>query len=751
MTKTYSTVIGHEGHFLDVELRAPDDTPEFWGANRDFAVIGEKNIPRLDALEKVTGKAKFTYDIVRPNMLHAAMVTSPYANARVTNIDTSEAEAMPGVKSVIALRVRSVQYAGALLAGVAAETIQQAREAARKVKVEYETRSFKSEMSLAPSRKEALSRSDSGETEYREGRVVFTNPKNRGNIIAGLKQAGVVHEATYETQVTPHCPLEAHGCVAEWEGDNLTVWYSVQGIWAARQSCASAARISQNQVRVITQHMGGGFGSKLQTEDFGNLCIEMARTTGRPVKFMADRYEDIVMCGNKPGSSIQVQIAGTAEGKLTSISATARSIVGYSGSQGFSAPFHAFYDCPNVHYSGSAVRLNAGLSRPFRAPGWPQGAFALEMAIDELAWKLDMDPFELRMNNISSSELDARVLELRTGAERFGWADKYKKPGTDTGPIKRGVGCAMTAWNYNAGSATVRCSIFPDGSVEIANGCQDLGTGLRTAMANAAAEMLGCEPAQIRVVTGDTGLGLPGPQSGGSVTTAGVAPAVHGAAYKALNQLFELVASSWNTTAEELDCLGGMIFMKNDTSQSMPWQEATALIPDDAIVTTAQGRSAGVARGVRSGSMMRGAQFAEVEADTQTGKVRCLQIVAVQDCGKAMAKKQAENQINGGVVMGISYALLEDRILDNMTGRQINPNMETYKILGPVETPEIIPILIDVYDPANTSSAKGIGEPPHIPTAAAIGCAVANALGVPVRSLPITPYKVLAALEGREG
>ncbi len=442
MSRTVTVRIGHNGITRDIEYTAPDDQPTFWGANYDFSVIGEKKIPRPDAIQKVTGKAKYTHDINRPNMLQAVMATCPYANASITNIDTSVAEGMPGVKAVMTPRsVRTARSAGWLIACVAAETIQQARDAARKIKVDYEPQSFdfEPEGSGTAAARFALSSADDKATQAeatKEGRVSLPVQLDRGDVEAGLAQSTVTHEAVYETQVTPHCCLETHGCVAEFEGENLTVWYSTQGIWNVRSSCASAGRLSSSQTRIITQHMGGGFGSKLQAEEFCGLCIQMAKETGRPVKLMANRYEDIVMCGNKPGAIMSVRIGATNDGDIRSVGVDAQAIVGYTGSSGIGGPFYDNYDIPSVSVQESTIRLNAGAPRPFRAPGRPQGAFGLEMAIEELAFKLKIDPFELRLKNVSSDELDARVHEMNVGAERFGWKEKYRPHGSDGGTVR---------------------------------------------------------------------------------------------------------------------------------------------------------------------------------------------------------------------------------------------------------------------------------------------------------------------------
>lgn len=749
--KTVSVTIGHNGLTRDVEYYVSSDEPGVWGIGTEFKYVKDSRIARVEALEKVTGKARYTHDINRSNMLHAVMVTCPYANAAVGTIDLSEAEQMPGVVDVrTAGRVQRIQYAGGIVAIVTAETIQQAQDAARAVNVEYTPSDFTADVDQALDAEGGGNGASTPQSVHKEGRVQMAVPMNRGNVDNGFNQADAVHEAAYDTQITPHCTLETHGCVAEWDGDNLTVWHSTQGIWMAQQAFAGAGRISTSQTRVICEHMGGGFGSKLQVEDFTRLCVTIARDTGRPVKLMANRFEDLAQCGNKPGGRQTVRIGARNDGTLTAIDADTIVVTGYTGSENFSVPYHDHYGCPNVRVSSSTVRMNDGAPRAFRAPGRPQGTFALEMAIEELVAQMEIDPVAFRLKNVSASELDCRKHALEVGAERIGWQDKFKKHGSQTGALRRGLGCAITTWSYNSGpgAAMARCSLYPDGSVEVANGCQDLGTGIRTAMLTVAAETLGIGIEKIRVLVGDTQLGLTGPMSGGSVTTGNVAPAARSASFKAQRALFEIIAQAWGTELDNITCKDGIVYSITDPDASMTWEEAAAMMGDDPIIITARDQGRPSVLGMSIGAQMRGAQFAEMEVNTETGEVRCIKLVAVQDCGIAMAKAQAESQICGGVIMGLSYALSEDRILDNIMGRPLAGSLETYKLFGPKQMPEIEPVLIDVYDPVNNCSAKGLGEPPHIPTAAAVGCAVFNALGVPVRSLPITPYKVLQAIKG---
>ncbi len=747
MAKKVSALVGYEGNTQRIEYEVPDNQPGIWEVDRKFSVAGVKDVNRLDAFEKVTGKAKYSHDMNLPNMLHAALVTSPYAHARVNRVDTTEAKSMPGVKWIEVfegVEGQKAAYAGWLIAAIAAETIQQARDAARKVKVDYKELPFVYDLETALDPDAPIIRSGGNATEYRS--------RDNGNVDQGFQEAEVIHEGNYSSQVQTHSCLETHGCAAQWNGEELTVWHSSQGVWSVSRAMAKAFEgLDENKSRCITQYMGGGFGSKFGPEMFGIMCATLAKKTGRPVKLMLDRYEDSVMAGNKPSAKMNVKIGAKKDGTLTAIYAKIQNIPGHTGGASAAQPFFDHYDCPNVKVEEQNVYINSGASRAFRAPGRPQGSFGLEMALDDLAQKLDMDPYELRAKNLSGTLYKAIPFELQLGAERFEWKAKYQKRNTKTGRIRKGVGCAVTTWGAtgNPGGATVRCTIHTDGTVEIANSVQDLGTGCRTMMAITAAEELGLDVQAIKITIGDSSLGLPGPASGGSTTTPTVSPAVRSAAYQAKNKLFEKVAEKWGTSVDDIECNEGQVYSKSDTKKTMDWKKACALLRSGPIVT--MGEHIEHPKIPDSGSGAYGAQFAEVEVDTETGKVRLIKILAVQDCGKVIARQQAESQITGAVIQGCTSAIFEERIMDNMTGRQINPDMENYKILNAPNMPDIVPILVDVFDPVNNTGAKGLGEPPYVPTASAIGCAVANALGIPVCDLPITPNKVLAALQTKEG
>jgi xanthine dehydrogenase YagR molybdenum-binding subunit len=464
--------------------------------------------------------------------------------------------------------------------------------------------------------------------------------------------------------------------------------------------------------------MGGGFGSKIENWANRVICARLAQAAGAPVKLVLTRFEQALSVGNRPSSFQKLRLAADASGKLTAFEMVLFGTPGHAagpndmggGVTFLPAPY--IYPAPNTRVKKSKLAVNAGLATWMRAPAHPVASFGMESILDELAVKLAMDPVEIRLKN---DPHEIRRREYQIGAEKFGWKDKYRKPGTSAGPIKVGVGCAGAGWMSGGEGTQAEVQVNPDGTVEVRCGTQDLGTGSRTVVAVVAAEMLGLDPAQITVQIGDTRL-PPSGLSGGSATTASVAPAVYDAC---------------ENTLKELKKLSGL-----EDPRGAHWQEACGKIGSNPLVVAGkwhEGLSTGGAGGV---------QFAEVEVDTDTGFVRVRKILCVQDCGTVVNKLTCESQVNGGIIMGLGYALYEQRIMDAQTGVVLNPNFETYKLPGAADTPDIELILLNMPE----RGVIGVGEPATVPTAAAIANAVANALGVRVTSLPITPDKVLAVL-----
>src|SRR5581483_3348053 len=384
------------------------------------------------------------------------------------------------------------------------------------------------------------------------------------------------------------------------------------------------------------------------------------------------------------------------------------------------------------------VFTNAGPGASMRAPGHPQGVFGLEQTMDALAEKLGMDVLEFMDKNDPSEE---RRVERRIGAEKFEWAQKRRKPNSDPGPIKTGVGVAQSVW-YRINNMDSACEvrIHKDGSVEALSAVQDIGGGIKTVIAQVVAEELGLRPLDITVQIGDTNSPA-GPPSGGSMTTSSITPAVRNAAYKAKEQFLKEIASSWRVPVDSIALGDGKVTARNGKTAS--FRQAAGSLPTEMVSATAR-RSPEY--GQRQQMFLGGVDFAEVAVDTETGVIRVKRVVAVHDCGRPMNLLGLESQVNGGILQGISYALYENRILDRNTGIMVNPNLEEYKIIGSKDMPQIEVHFIEDYLARSSTDASGIGEPAKVAVAAAVANAVYNATGVRIYHLPRAPARVLAAL-----
>ena len=684
-----------------------------------------RRLPRLDAGLKVTGDARYTSDIKLEGMLYGAVLGSPHAAARVKKVDDSRARQLPGVKAVLAdLKLNgTVRYAGEFMAAVAAVSPQVAQEALALIEVEYEKGEFV--VDLEEGMRDGAPKVFTERENVQEGRV-----NEDGNVERGFAEAEVVVEDEFRTQVQTHSPLETHGCVVKWEGDELTIWTSTQAVHGVRKGVADSLEMPLNKVRVICHHMGGGFGGKLWPGPYMRVAVNLAKGAGAPVKLMLSRKDEHLGVGNRPSSLQKLKLGAGKDGKLVAFAAETYGTAGISGGAGMPLPY--IYSVPNRRHEHRDVLINAGGGRPFRAPGHPQACFATEQIMDEMAEALGMDPLELRLLNDPN---ETRQQEWKIGAERIGW--KRRKPsGSDSGRMKRGMGLAASTWGGGGGGTQAQMKLFPDGSVEVKFGTQDLGTGTWTHVAAVAAEELGLPIEAIKPLIGDSDYPYSG-GSGGSTTAASVAPAIVNTARMAKEKLAELAARHFGVDAEQLIFAGGHVSVEGDADKSLTWAETCSMMATAVLSVQGEWVEGLSSRGVA------GCQFAEVEVDTDTGRIQVVKLVAVVDCGLVLNRLAAESQINGGVIQGISYALFEERLMDSRTGTMVNADLENYKIAGALETPEIEIVLFDQPE----RGVIGLGEPPTIPTSAAVANAVANALGVRMKELPMTPDRVLDALE----
>ncbi len=759
--KTSTMPHGIPGHNLtQVKREVLEDEPPAWPINDELKVVG-KRVKRIDGYAKVTGSAKYTADIRLPGMLYGKILRSHYPHARIKSVDTSAAERYPGVFAVYVFKMSEsqskeeaggypeIRFAGQPIAGVAAQSRQISEEAVKLIKVEFENLPFvvDPEEALKPDAP-AVFETGLKQKDNSAGLKTAANlhgpsyGKPRGDVKKGFAEADIIVEQSYRTQVQQHCCLEPHGAVVDYRADGVTIYATTQSTKNVRNEFAEIFNLPRSKVRVICEFMGGGFGSKIRLGDFAVMAGHLSKKSARPVSLMLDRKEEYLSTGNRPNSFQHLKIGAKKNGDLTAVELHSRGTAGVVLGAGVGRVAQDLYTCPNFYAEQYSVLTNAGPAAPFRAPGNVQGCFAMEQLMDELAEKLGLDPLVLR-DRCDASKI--RQLERRQGAERFGWS-RRKAAGSDKGVVKKGLGMAQALWpKFVDHDSTAEVRLFQDGGIEIRSGVQDIGTGTKTILAQVVAEELGLQPEEITVRIGDTHF-PDGPTSEGSQTAGSLTPAARNATYKVKQQLFELVAETLKTEASRLTAAGGYIISQKKPAKKIAFKDALKKMKTGQISAVAT-RSENY-DGVPVSNDLGAVQFAEVSVDTETGFVKVEKIVTANSCGRPLNIAQIESQIEGAVIQGLSYALYENRVMDSATGHQMNANMHQYKLPFSMEIPEIETILIESYDAATSTDAVGIGEPPIIATAPAIANAVYNAIGVRINELPITPDKVLKALNG---
>jgi len=712
----------------------------------DFKIIG-RPISRVDGRLIVTGRAKYTHDLTFKDMLYGKILRSPHASAEIVSLDLSRAKNLPGVMAVLRLKAGRVKYEGEQVAALAAVDEKTAEEALQAIQVEFKV------LPHVVSPEKAMA--DGAPQVHDSANVQKFNEYNRGNVDQGFAEADVTLERTYKTAFEIHHPVETHVSIAQWDEDRLTVWDSTQAVFNVRDGLARMLSIPASKIRVIKNYMGGGFGSKLGANEHTAVAAQLAKETGRPVKIALSRKDNSLCVGNRPSSMITIKGGAKKDGTLTALHMTNYTSGGVGRGDRCSEPLVDIYKCPNVKVEEHTVFINAGGSRPTRAPGHPQGTLAMEGFLDELANELGLDPLELRRKNYSSKNqgdtgapYSSKGLDkcYELGAEKIGWAKRNKKPGAGGGKKKRGLGVATQIW-WGAGvpGTLADLKVHPDGSVEAICGTQDIGGGTRTFMAAVVAETLGLNPQDITIKIGDTAYPW-APNSGGSQTAPSVAPAVRDAALKAAELLKNLAAKKLGLTAADIVLADKKLFDKNNPEKSIAFPDLTRDLRREAVF---HGERGDLPTGFAYNTF--GAHFAEVEVDTETGQVKVLKVVAVHEIGRVLNTLTAESQVVGGITQGLSAGLFEERIIDENNGKMVNPNLQTYKVATAMDMPEIVPVFVDMVDPRiNNLGNKGLGEPPRIPSSAAIANAVYNAVGVHIREIPMTPDKVLKALRAKE-
>jgi xanthine dehydrogenase YagR molybdenum-binding subunit len=783
-----------------------------WPDAQHRTLIGTR-VSRVDAPVKVAGQAKYTYDVHRPGMLYGKVLRCPYAHAKIISIDTTAAETMPGVKAVHIVQGpgTTIHWAGDEVVAVAAADEPTAEDAVRVIKVEYQQLkhlvsdaeppqgSVQEEGPLSmdaiddmldnqvpaaqmvseiqrygisekptEDRLKELKEDGASDAVLDALRTATVHPEAASKVPSNYQkaaaqttgdpekafaEAAVVSEGLYGIPLITHCCLESHGSISEWtDPDHLFTHISTQNVSGIPGQMAEPLKMPATNIRVHQDHIGGGFGSKFSPDRWGIFTAEISKKAGgKPVRIMLERDAELEVAGARPSAYARVKVGATKDGTVVAWQSNSWGTGGPGG--GGMPPIPYVFSIPNQRQEHIAIRNNIGPARAWRAPNHPQAAVLTMCALDDLAAKLNMDPVEFFGKNLNLTKQRENTYreELAIASELMDWKQKWHPRGQiapgDTG-IVRGVGLSFHTWGGRGHASDCDLTIHPDGSVDIKLGTQDLGTGTRTCILIVASETLGIPMDAIQLQIGDTTY-PPSGGSGGSTTIGGVSSSTRHAAADARDALFAKVAPALNTQPDQLECVNGKVSVKGDSSRSLSWKEACSKL--GVMPLTIRGKNPDKSKPPDlTNSGVGGVQMAEVEVDTDTGVVKAKKMVAVQDCGLVIDLKTAETQCYGALIMGISYSLYEEKVMDLTTGRMLNADMGFYRLAGLSDIPELVVHMMTGkgYD---ERGVIGLGEPPVISPGAAISNAVANAIGVRVPFLPLTPDRVLAALEQKAG
>ena len=713
-----------------VEIEVDDDGGPGWGPNDKHTLLNHR-ITRVDGPLKATGAAQYTYDVRLPGMLYGRILRCPHAHAKIESIVTDAASAIPGVKAVIKAPLEEIRFAGGPVAAVAATTPEIASDAIHAIVVKYEVlpHVVVPDEAIKPGAPKVVpDEKDRKEDNLQEKAKAGDLQK----VEAAFALADAIVEAEYRSARLHHACLETHGMVVDYRGgDTATVYASTQGTFTIPADAAKELGLQQSDVTAVVQHMGGGFGSKFGIGVEGMLACRLSKQTKAPVKLMLTRYDEFVMAGNRSASWQKIKAGVKKDGSLIAMQSRQYRLGGIGQGSQQGQPY--IYRGGDFYREIYALHTNEDSSIAMRAPGHPQASFAIESLMDELANKIKMDPVAFRIKNLRD---EAYHRQLNRGAKEIGWSRRNPVAGGNPGPLKRGMGCAVGTWGGGGNDqCKVDVTVSRDGAVQVAVGVQDLGTGTRTYTRAIVAEEFGLQMRDVTEQIGNSKLGA-ATASGGSVTSASLSPSVKDAAIKARLLVAEKVAPLLsNPKPEEIKFANGSVSANNKT---ISWKQACGALPAAGITSHGVWRADLQSRGVH------GACFAEVEVDVETGYVRPIKMVHIQDGGLPLNRLTMESQINGGMIQALGMALYEGRVIDRDLGLQLNPHFVDYKLPGCLEMPELVPI---IDDEDKREAVIGIAEPAVIPGVGAVVNAVFNATGVRVRELPITPDKILMGLK----
>ncbi len=750
-----------------------------------YDVVGTRPI-RHDGVDKVIGAAKYGADIQLSGMLHGKVLRSPYAHARIKSIDTSKAEALTGVTAVVTsedfpiiddtmidltetqgnarlmaehvMAAGKALYLGHAVAAVSATSPHIAEQALELIEIDYEV--LKPVLTLDEAMKEdapllhenlttyfKIDRFAIGDDTGAKSNIASHIQHKLGDLEKGFQEADVIVEREFTTQTVHQGYIEPHASTATWAGDGrLTVWTCTQGSFAIRSSCAAILDIPESEIRVIPTEIGGGFGAKITTY-LEPVAAVLSKKSGRPVKVVMSRKEVFEGTGPASATKLRTKIGATKDGKITAAELWMAFDAGaFPGSPvgGGTLCATGAYNIPNLLVDGYDVVTNKQKVQAYRAPGQPQGAFAVEPLIDELAEKLGMDPLDFRLKNAVKegdrmpNGVPHPYFGIREMEEAMKAHDHYQTPlaGPNQG---RGVAVGYRWQGGQASSATI--TVNNNGTINLITGSVDIG-GSRTAVAMQAAEILGiaAEDVSPTVVDTDT-IGWTG-VTGGSRTAFDTGRAAIQAAEEIVQSMKARAAMLWEIEEDDVSFDKGT-FLCAKTEDNISFKDLAARLmrtggPVTCSVSTASPGSGPIIAG----------NLVDVEVDPETGKVDILRYTAFMDVGTAIHPAYVEGQIQGGTVQGIGWALNEGYIYDDK-GAMLNSSFLDYRMPTSLDVPMIDTVMIEVPNPKHPFGVRGVGEAPIIPPLPAMAIAVSNAIGVKMSHLPMTPDVILAALESK--
>ena len=757
-----------------------DYEPNVVLASKAYNVVGTRPV-RPDGADKVTGRALYGADFDAAGLLHGKVLRSPHAHARIKSIDTSRAEAAPGVLAVVTgrdlpaakdkvidmgegpanlkhlrdnvLATDKALYQGHAIAAVAASSPHDAEEALALIDVEYEVlpavlTAPDGMRDDAPLLHDSLLTQELGEATDKHSNVAEHFQHSKGDIEAGFAQADVVVEREFNTETVHQGYIEPHVATALWNNDGrLHIWCSTQGAFTARDTVAQILDVPVSQIRVTPMEIGGGFGGKISTY-LEPVAAILSKKTGNPVKLVMTRKEVFESSGPTPGSYVRVKMGVTNDGRITAAQAhLAYEAGGYPGSPvgaGASCVFSA-YDLDNAVIDGYDVVVNKPKTAAYRAPGAPNAAFGTEQVVDELARTIGMDPMELRLKNTAKEgtrRVDGPVFPRIGCAEVLEAMRDHPHYNAPLEGPNRGRGVSIGYW-FNVGfESSCTISVNTDGTATLTEGSTDIG-GTRASIAMQAAEVLGIPAESVRPSVVDTDSVGYTAVTGGSRTAYATGWAAHDAAKVVVGQMIERAAQIWDVDADSIEADGGVFKHKSDPELQMSFEELAGRLNETGGPVTGSAALNTGGMGVGGGSFA--GNIVDVEVDPDTGKVTVLRFTAVQDAGKAIHPSYVEGQMQGGSVQGIGWALNEEYFM-NDDGGMTNSSLLDYRMPTSLDLPMIDTVIVEVPSPSQPFGVRGVGEANIVPPTPAIANAIHDAIGARMEKLPMNPVAVMEAV-----